>query len=334
MARINYDAEAIMKSAEAHAKTTSSTEVKETVAQVAENPLEEVNGISYIVESEAETMKNIIEQSQLLKAKGLKIEIENPDKEVLDPTRMSICIPNYDLIGRINKYFKSIFVDYDTCEISAVPNPQVPGSFILNTLLLFSPKPEKITEDDPRFHNLIEIGNSDKAPTNPIARQASSIAARATGRHFKFNEATKQVLEKFIPDNPAYYVNKNGKMVIDWAKHDAGIAKPNLTEDRIQKLNQGNVAQVVQNTVTYEYVIAVDLNKIVPEIITLSESKSPKIIFTSYAAMIPGTIQTAYGAAFDIRIEEVDINLDKNEYARHGLGYTAQSNWAFGSNIR
>lgn len=331
MARINYDADAILSSAQEHVKVQEKKNIGEAVVK-ASNPMDEIKSTDYISEEEKETMKNIIETSETLKQKGKQIQITNEEMVILKASRCSVCIPSYELISHINKYFGSIFADYIGCEINLVPTN---GTNLLQSCLVFSLNTEKLSKDDPRFHNLIEIGNNGKTGGNKIIQQAYNISAHMSGRYFKFNAATKAILEKFIPDNDDYYVYKNNMKVVEWEKHDKGIAKNNLTTERVQKLNQGNIMGQLTTAATMEYTIVVDLNKIVNNVVKLSDREDKDTcIFASFAAIIPNTVQMATGPAFDIRLEEINIPLDKAEQSRHGMSYVMRNNYYFGSNIR
>ena len=297
-----------------------------TAQATTEQKPKEVDITSYLTDAERARMEEIENSPMLM--------IKNKDKEYFEPSRRSIAVLNHDVITKVNAFFAGAFADYVGCEMSVVQTAD--AKQIIQTSLVFTPKPEKIEDDDTRFHNLIEIGNTGKNfKPNSIANQISQVSAHASGRYFKLNNATKKILERYIPDT--YFEFENGVRKIDWTKYDKGTAKMPLTVERVQPILHGKVDNNgMMSTVTMEYVVVVDINKIVNDIIKLNDSEDEykkTVLFCSVAGVIP-TIQSANGQSFAIRIEEVDVHKDEEESALFGLRYVTSNNYFFGSNIR
>lgn len=326
--RVSYDKDNVMKTAKTYARPTTAEVLK--APKVEENQLKEIDTAEYITENEKSLMRDILNTKD--------VEIQNDDILLINPIRRMGTMSSIDLGNEIFKFFGSFMADVTACGLTAVT---VDGVMKIMCELLFTLKPTKLDDDDKRFHNLIEIGHGKKA-SSEFAKQINNVSAHASGKYFKFNDATKKVLEKYIPDE--CFDDKITKK-INWEQHDKGI-KTNLVTEQVQKVLSGNpYPQGNQShnitAATMEYKIKLDLDKILPDVVTLHELKTskeekenPVMLHASVIGMNLNMPQTAFGPVFQIAIEEIDIKRDMESNARFGLGYVVSNNQYFGSNIR
>lgn len=304
-------------------KASAAKAVKSQTAQAttAQPEAKEIDTTEYLTDAERQRMDDIVSSPT--------VRIENDEKAYLMPSRKKGDILNTELSEIINSHFKSMFVDYVGCELSIVSSN---ARQMIQAVLVFTPKPEKLDDSDTRIHNIIEISDSGSKSKSVFGKQISQVSAHASGRYFKFNDATKKVLENYIPNS----FFKDGK--VNWSSHDKGMEKTPLTIERRQQLLRGNPSpsNKVETAVTMEYLVVIDLDKVVNDAITLTKDKDEKrktILYTSVGNIVP-TIQGASGRNFFVSIEEIDIEKDRELAAASGISYVTSNNYYFGSNIR
>lgn len=328
--RVAYDTSSVMAKTKEHAQKSTSEVIRESQVTPEVNPLKEIDMADYITDNEKELMSDILSTST--------VDIENDDKKYLKPIRLMSSMSSVELSNEIFKFFSSFMADVSACGLSAVT---INGGMKIVCKLMFTLKPTKLKDDDKRFHNLIEIGHGKKASSD-FAKQINNVSAHASGKYFKFNDATKKVLEKYISDD--CFDDKMAKK-INWEQHDKGL-KTNLVEEQVQKVLPGNAYPQGNQShnitaATMEYIINLDIDKILPDVVTLHVAKSekeekenPVMLHASVIGMNLNMPQTAFGPVFQIAIEEIDIKKDMESNARFGLGYVVSNNQFFGSNIR
>lgn len=304
-------------------KASAAKAVKSQTAQAttAQPEAKEIDTTEYLTDAERQRMDDIV-SSPIIK-------IDNDDKVYLEPSRRRASILNTELAKSIDSFFGGMFADYVGCELSIVASN---AKQLIQAVLVFTPKQEKLDDSDSRFHNLIEIGNNGKKTKSDFASQIAQVSAHASGRFFKFNNATKRVLEKYVPNS---FINSDGK--VNWSNHDKGTEKVPLTIERSQQILPGNPDpnNRLVKAVTMEYLVIVDLDKVINDIIVLNGDTTGRkyVLYSSVAGVVP-TIQGASGQTFTISIEEIDVQKDREEAALFGIGYVTNNNYFFGSNIR